>query len=145
MKRNNPRHRRQRGTQVVELAIALPLLAFLSMMVAEGSDLLRAHQVINNAAREGARLSSLPENYNQVDGVKSAVVAYAASNGLSLAAANVTVNQNQLLSMSSGVAIRASQVAVTYSYSLQFLPVMPFSTVPPSITLVGTAQFRNLY
>lgn len=50
---------RTKGTQVVELALVLPLLLFLSLAVSEGAYMIRAHQVLNNAAREGARLAIL--------------------------------------------------------------------------------------
>ena len=46
---------RQRGTQLLEFAIALPLLLLLFFVVTEGAGLVRAHQVLNNAAREGSR------------------------------------------------------------------------------------------
>jgi hypothetical protein len=56
------KHRREAGTQIVEFAIVLPLLALLALLVTEGAGVVRAHQVLNNAAREGARLSISEEN-----------------------------------------------------------------------------------
>lgn len=54
-------HRCDRGTQLVEFALVLPLLLFISLGIIEGSSFIRVHQIINNAAREGARISTLPE------------------------------------------------------------------------------------
>jgi len=54
--------RRQRGSQIVELAVVLPLLVFLTLVIIEGAGLLRAHQVIVNAARETASAAILKEN-----------------------------------------------------------------------------------
>ncbi|MGH9557263.1 MAG: TadE/TadG family type IV pilus assembly protein, partial [Terriglobales bacterium] len=63
MKRGRAQQRRgERGTQVAELAMVLPLLLFLGLAVTEGEGFVRAHQMLNNAAREGAKFSSLPEN-----------------------------------------------------------------------------------
>src|SRR5579864_7342080 len=50
------------GTQVVELAIVLPVLVLLGLIVLEGALMVRAQQVIANAAREAARLAVLNEN-----------------------------------------------------------------------------------
>src|SRR5512138_3707625 len=102
-RRQRSHRRRERGSQIVELAIALPLLTLMAMMVAEGSALLQAHQVINNAAREGARLSALPENNGGVAEVQNAVVSYAAQNGVPIAAANVAVDQGLLVATGSGI------------------------------------------
>lgn len=49
--------KKQKGTQVAELAIALPLLVFLGMAAIEGGSMLRVHQLLNNAAREGTRMA----------------------------------------------------------------------------------------
>ena len=51
------KHQGEKGTQVAELAIALPLLVFLAMGAIEGGSLLRVHQLLNNAAREGTRMA----------------------------------------------------------------------------------------
>jgi hypothetical protein len=52
------RHDKERGTQIAELAICLPLLCFIVIAVLDGADFVRTHVVLNNAAREGARLST---------------------------------------------------------------------------------------
>jgi Flp pilus assembly protein TadG len=144
MRPSKPR-RGQRGSLIVELAIALPLLAFMAIMVAEGAGLVRAHQVLNNAAREGARLATLPENFAVLADIQSAVASYAANNGIALEPANVTVDQNLLVPTASGVSMRASRVTVTYSYPLEYLAALPLATVPRSVTLTGAAEFRNQY
>ena len=48
---------KEKGTQIAELAIALPLLVFLCMAAIEGGSMLRVHQLLNNAAREGTRMA----------------------------------------------------------------------------------------
>jgi Flp pilus assembly protein TadG len=147
-------HRCDRGAEIAEMALLLPLLCFICFGVIEVSSFVRVHQVINNAAREGARLSSLPENQpnsqnDPVPGIKSAVVAYAQQNGLSgFSAGNVTIDQNKVITTSAGVNMNASQVTVNYPYNWLFVPgiqTMTYSTLPSTITLTATAEFRNFY
>ena len=40
----------ERGTEIAELAMVLPLLTFLALIVSEGAGFVRVHQVLNNAA-----------------------------------------------------------------------------------------------
>jgi hypothetical protein len=53
----------QRGTLIAEFAVVLPVVILLTLLVAEGANLLRVYQVVANAAREGARLSMLPQDH----------------------------------------------------------------------------------
>jgi Flp pilus assembly protein TadG len=149
------RRRSERGTQLLELAIVLPLLLFLAMLVSEGSDFIRVHQVINNAAREGAKLSSMPENWCKgtaqaisdcKNSIISAVVQYASNNGVTLPAANVVVNQQAAWVVPAGSAgFWVSQVTVTYSYPIIYLKIAPGFTIPNTILLRGSSSFRNFY
>jgi Flp pilus assembly protein TadG len=137
--------RRERGAQIVELALVLPLLSFLVLAIAEGGNFVRLHQVLNNAAREGARLSSLQENYGKVSAIQQQVVAYASNNGVSLPPGNVTVNQNATAVLPNGKVISASTVTVTYSYPLKWVPKIPGFAMPNSVALSGAAEFENLF
>ncbi len=49
---------KERGVQVVELAITLPLLCLLVFAITDGADFVRTHVILNNAAREGARMAA---------------------------------------------------------------------------------------
>src|SRR5690349_17754463 len=49
---------RQCGTQIAELAICLPLICLLVFAIIDGADMVRTHVLLNNAAREGARMSA---------------------------------------------------------------------------------------
>jgi Flp pilus assembly protein TadG len=51
------KRQREKGTQLAELAVTLPLLVFLALGAIEGGSLLRVHQLLNNAAREGTRMA----------------------------------------------------------------------------------------
>src|SRR5256885_1581632 len=50
----------QRGAVAVEFAIVLPLFAILLLGTVEIGLMARDHQVLQNAARDGARFSGLP-------------------------------------------------------------------------------------
>jgi Flp pilus assembly protein TadG len=145
------------GTQLLELALVLPLLLFLAMLVTEGADFIRVHQVLNNAAREGAKFSSMPENNcNTVPdpatcltAIKAAVVNYADNNHVTITTANVVVDQQAAWVVPPGTTAGfwVSQVTVTYSYPIIYLKIAP-GFIPAnqtSILLKGRSQFRNFY
>ena len=138
---------RERGTAVVELAISVPLLVFLIMLVGEGAAVIRTHQLVNNAAREGARFSILPPNSCSGNAtclaqIRQVVVNYGSNNGITISPANVNIDQTALVA-TSGAAISSSLITVTYTYQLQYLPA--FAGIPPTMSLGARAQFRNFY
>jgi Flp pilus assembly protein TadG len=141
--------RNQRGTQIVEMAIVLPLLALLALMVTEGADFVRVHTVLNNAAREGARLSSLQENKGQTAGIVAAVQQYItdeSSGRVKGTDAKVTVDQGLQIATDNGsgtVMMGASKITVTYAYTFQYLPNFMTSGLPT--TLQAQSEFRNFY
>jgi Flp pilus assembly protein TadG len=145
---------RERGTQIAEFAIALPLFLFVALMIIDGGSLVYTHQVLNNAAREGARLASQRENKDSAPAIQDAVKDYfentarydpsSAKNG-KMTAWNVSVNQSIPVALPTGMSMKMSRVTVTCSYKVQFLSKLPFFGVPSSFPLKATAQFRNLY
>ncbi len=149
------RRERERGTQLIELALVLPMLLMLAVLVSEGASVLHAHIVLNNAAREGAHLASLPENdcttapsYGTcISNIQNAVVAYAAANNITITTANVTVNESMVIP-NNPVNMAGSQVTVSYAYPLTFVPAIInawFGGVGSTVTLTGQAEFRNFY
>ena len=135
----------ERGTALVELAVMLPLLLVLSLTVMEGGEMIRTHVVLNNAAREGARFSSLPENVGNVDGIKQVVVAYAAMNRVSISTDEVTVLQDDSVAGADGIWMTASRVTVQHPYTMTYVPKLPWAQVSEITLLYGRAEFRNLY
>lgn len=135
----------ERGAMLMELALLLPLLVLIVMLVLEGSRLVRTHQVLNNAAREGARLSVQPENQGNTGDIASEVATYATQNGVPITAGNVTINQAALIPTPSGVSMSASVVTVNYTYTMNYLSVFSWLGVPSVYGFTGTAEFRNFY
>jgi Flp pilus assembly protein TadG len=155
MRRTRSRNR-ERGTQLVEFALVLPFLLFMGMFVTEGAGFLRTHQVLNNAAREGARLSNLPENKcadpacSTNPTIQNAVLYYLCANAVSnqnCSGPTVTVTINQALPVpdASGVIMNTSVVTVSRPYGLPLMSSVPGFGVPTSITLTVVAKFRNFY
>lgn len=130
---------KQRGVVLVEFAMVLPLLTFLLMGVFYFGILLREHQILQNAAREGARYSILFEAVNDVPGVQAVVTNYLAQEGITVDPSDVAVDQNVTLNFG-GVIAGGTRVTVSYSRSL------PLGTALfGPVTLKGQAVFRNLY
>lgn len=136
---------RERGAMLMELALLLPLLVLIVMLVLEGSRLVRTHQVLNNAAREGARLSVQQENSGNTPDIASEVVTYATQNGVPITTGNVTINQAATIPTPSGISMSASVVTVNYTYTMNYLSVFAWLGVPTTFPLQGSAEFRNFY
>lgn len=156
------KHSRQHGTQIVELAAVLPLLIFLALAVSEGAGMIRAHQILNNAVREAARLSTLQENAGNTSFLKNTATCYLIRNGVdppsgqipsscpvtvaspTCTSYGVTVNQAVLIPNGS-VFMPASQVTVSCAYKLHFLPRLPWFGVSGVVPMGAKAEFRNFY
>jgi Flp pilus assembly protein TadG len=149
------------GVEIVEFAVVLPLILFLALTVSEGAAMIRAHQVLNNAAREGARLAILPENSPQNMGgnggtlpafIADQVKVYIGDNGVAGTGSGqcvpqVSGRQNLIMDDGNGdgVNMTASQVVITCPYVLKYLPHVPGFGINPTVNLQGSAVFRNFY
>lgn len=111
------------GQSLIELALIIPLLL---LIVFGAIDLARAYYAqvtITNASREGARyamrVNSLPgTSVDKLAEIRQRTVDEAGASGITIAAANVTVNCNggaYAAPCTSGTAIR---VSVTYQFNL---------------------------
>ena len=139
----------QSGTVLVEFALVLPLMVTMFLIIVDLGFVLREHQILQNAAREGARFSALPANWiNPVnpaataDTIKQVVVAYMAQENITVNTGQITVNQQYPIKVGA-LTVSGSQVTVTYVRPLFITgtPLLP----SPQVTLTGQAIFRNLY
>jgi len=141
-----------KGAVAVELAIVLPLLAILLIGTLEVGSMARDYQVLQNAAREGARFSALPAN--RISGannpsavlqtIQNRVVAYLQNERITVAPGNVNVNQSYLVPIG-GLTVQGSEVTITYSRPLIFPGVTSLIPSVGTTSLVGRAVFRNFY
>jgi Flp pilus assembly protein TadG len=150
--------RKERGTQLVEFAIILPMLVLMFFVVTEGTAMIRVHQVLNNAAREGARLAT-SDAANAVYGIEPTktqvrnqiidqVKSYVSVNmkGYDGTKITVTISPEKVLvtNPNTGVAMATTIVTVQYQYALQYLPAFSLGIVSNTYNLGAKAQFRNL-
>ena len=153
-----PVHRRsqhrQRGTALIEMAIVLPLLTLLLIGIVNMGFLIREHQVLQNAAREGARYSALQANRIDEAGdataqalvltkIKTRVQRYLAQERITIALSDVTIDQNYTYAADASTTVTASKVTVSYSRSMLMAAGWLWPLGPQ--TLTGKAVFRNLY
>ena len=146
---------REKGAAAVEMAIVLPLFAVLLLGTMEIGDAARDHQVLQNAAREGARLSAIPTN--QISGnpngpiilttIQDRVIQYLQTEGITtVTRADITVNQAFPMTIAGTppLSIDGSEVIVTYNRPLIFPGIASFIPVG-TLTMRGRAVFRNFY
>ena len=127
--------RSARGAALLEAAITIPLLLFVSVGIFEFGRAYQTWQVVTNAAREGARLAVLPSA--NVSTVQQRVRDYMQAGQLSrYATAGVSVNTAATLTVN-GTAVSASQVTVTYPFT--FIVLQPVARLVSSQTALGGA------
>ena len=112
--------------------------------------LARDHQVLQNAAREGARFSSLPSN--RMSGVtnpttvettiKNRIIAYLANERITVTAGDITVNQGFTMPLGT-VNVPASEITITYTRPVLFPGIANWFAL--TTTVQGRAVFRNFY
>jgi Flp pilus assembly protein TadG len=140
----------EKGAALVELAMVLPFLALLFLGTIDLGITIREHQILQNAAREGARFSALPRNWiNPVvnpaaseAAIKQRVIDYLTQENITVAAGSITIDQQHPVTIGA-LTVWASQITVTYTRPLLVAggPLLPFANV----TLTGQSLFRNLY
>ena len=142
---------RQKGVATVELAIILPLFGILLLGILEVGGMARDHQVLQNAAREGARFSSLATNRISKatdpaaveNMIKSRIVTYLANENITVVNSDIVVNQDYPITVGE-FTVDGSQITITYTRTL-LTPGVTGLIPLGSRQLRGTAVFRNFY
>ena len=137
------RVRNQRGAALLETAITLPLILLVSVSIFEFGRAYQTWQVMTNAAREGARVSVLPDSTDAQ--VTNAVVNYMKAGKLAnWSGASITVERTIPFGPNT-----ASRITVTYPFNFTVLnPVIKLvqkgSTVGSGTTnMTSSALMRN--
>jgi Flp pilus assembly protein TadG len=81
--------RSERGAELIEFALVLPLLIFVIMALVDFGFLFQRFEVVTNAAREGARMAVLP-GYATAD-VTARVQNYLTAGGVAATTSNTNV------------------------------------------------------
>src|ERR1051326_5767028 len=108
----------QKGAIMVEFAIMLPLLTLMLAGIIDFGLVVREHQLLQNAAREGARFSSLEQNEiatagdtTQQAAVRAAIVSRVVqylqveTNTIPSGSVTVTVSQTESIDLGNGTSI----------------------------------------
>jgi Flp pilus assembly protein TadG len=125
------RWRSERGSELIEFALAAPVLILLLAGIFDFGMMFRTYEAVTNAAREGARVGVLP-GYAPAD-VQARVGAYLTASGLT---GTYTVTVVNLPVATGAGTFTARSVDVNYSYQLAVLAPVgvafggSFGTVP---------------
>lgn len=108
--------RSERGAELIEFAIAVPILLFLISGIVDFGMMFRTYEAVTNAAREGARVGVLP-GYAPAD-VQTRVNLYLGAAGLT---GPRTVNVVNVPVSTGAGTFTARSVTVTYTYQFVVL------------------------
>ncbi|HMF93569.1 MAG TPA: TadE/TadG family type IV pilus assembly protein [Vicinamibacterales bacterium] len=129
------RLRSERGAELIELAIVLPILLLVFAGIVDFALAMQRFVTLNNAAREGARIAVLP-GYTQTD-VQNRVTQYVREGTGDPTASPTTVLTNVSIAPSGPApAFPAAQVTVTLTHSYLFLG--------PVSGLLGGGSFSSI-
>jgi Flp pilus assembly protein TadG len=141
----------QRGAVIVEMALILPILLVFFVGIIDFGLILREYQILQNAAREGARMSMLQRYELKTLGatdqatvtaaIQQRVVDYLAQEHITIASSDVLINQDYAIDLGGGLSASASQITVNYTRSMLIGNGWPFGPV----ALKGEAIYANLY
>jgi hypothetical protein len=134
---------RERGAELIEFALVLPLLLLLVLGIVDFGFLFQRLEVVTNAAREGARIAVLP-GYLTPD-VKARVNQYMQEGGVPInPPTNPLIDVNDVTITAGSASITSKQVIVRYSHSYMFLSGLSnlFGGNFNSVPLTGQSTMR---
>ena len=138
-----------RGSVYVEFALVLPVLLLLFLGALEYGLAFREHQVLQNAAREGAHFSALPANSalgnpGAISAIRQRVIDYCSAENIQppVGSGDITIDQNCAIAVG-GTFVRASQVSLMHTHT----PITGGAFLPGGgvVTLQASAVFCNMY
>jgi Flp pilus assembly protein TadG len=108
----------ERGSELVEMAIVLPIFVLLIMGIMDFGFLFQRYEIVLNAAREGARLAVVDDGLVEAD-IQLRVQNYLTNAGLP---GTATTNAGDTTIDVSGSTVNTKTVTVLYSSDFLFLP-----------------------
>ncbi len=134
----------EKGAQLVEFALVLPLLLLVMLGIAEFGFIFHRFEVLTNAAREGARIAILP-NYEAED-VHARVGAFLTAGRIPAAGRSTPVAAVTYPSifLADGTEIQMAKVVVTYTHTYMFIPKIGswFGSSYTTQTLSAVSEMR---
>jgi Flp pilus assembly protein TadG len=133
-----------RGSALIEAAFILPLVLFIAIGIIDFGRAYETMQVLNNAAREGARVAILAGQ--PASAVQTRVEKYVLGGGLTETPTVAVTAVN--IDLGGGATAPGSQVTVTYPFS--FFALQPIANlvvkktlINQSFTMTAIAAMRN--
>jgi hypothetical protein len=130
------------GAELIEFALVLPILLLIVAGIVDFGFLFQRYEVVTNAAREGARIASLP-GYTEPD-VQQRVLDYLTTSGLT---ETPTVSLTSApTALPSGRTVQLATVVVDYPHT--YMLIGPFANLLGgsggwgTVTLRGTSVMR---
>ena len=122
----NPFRRRRggddRGAELIELAIVLPILLLVLAAIIDFGFLFQRWESLTNAAREGARISTLPGYTGTDDGdVEARIRSYLTATGIPGGPAVIPPVVYTTETLPSGKTVSLATVSVAYPADFQYL------------------------
>lgn len=144
MRARTLRWRSERGAELLEFALVFPILLLVLAGILDMGFLFKDFEVVTNAAREGARMASLP-GWVEAD-VVNRVNSYLAAGGLQGAATTTVENVVIVTNAATGRSITGIKVTVSYPHTFMILgPISQLlqRTAVPNTTLKAVATMRT--
>lgn len=136
-----PRWRSERGAELIEMAVALPLLLLVVMGIVDFGFLFQRYLVLTNAAMEGARVAVLP-GYTIAD-AQARAATYATTGGVPMPVNAVATPVS--LAGANGGSWPGMRITVTHVYQYQYIgPIAGlFGGSFSSVTLTAQSTVRR--
>lgn len=132
---------------MIEYALMLPLLVLVFLAIINLGLVVHEHQILQNAAREGARFSSLPssnlaQNPYALTQIRARVIEYGHNENITILPEQISVDQTWDIP-AGDVTLHGSAVTIQYNRPL----LLPGAGALPvgGLTLTARAVFCNLY
>jgi TadE-like protein len=142
--RTTNRLQSERGVELIEFALVLPLLLFIIMGLVDFGFMFQRFEVVSNAAREGARMAVLP-GYVTAD-VEARIQDYLTTGGVDATSLNTTVGVTNVTipTGGGGPLMPGKRVQVTYASPYLFLGPLAgwFGGTFTAANLTGVAIMR---
>lgn len=137
-----PHLRSERGAELIEMALVLPILLLVLVGIVEFGFMFQRFLVLTNAANEGARVAILP-SYGAGD-AEARAIAYAVASGLPANTVNAVMTPNIAIAEGARCA-SGRRVTVTHAYQFTYInPITAmFGPTLANITLTGTSTMRE--
>jgi Flp pilus assembly protein TadG len=141
IRRRLARYASDKGAELIEMAIVLPILLFIFAGIVDFGFMFQRYEVVTNAAREGARMGTLP-GYSQSD-IQNRVESYLSSSGLTASHPTPIVTFGTATVGASTI----DTVTVTVFYHSEFTNLGPLAALVggsgwTSVTLTGRSTMR---